>query len=123
MRTVKSAMPLNVLIVTDKFKGTLTAQTAADLIARGWREARPEDSLELLPMSDGGDGFGEVLGGLLKIEERTIAMHESRKRPRVLRFRNRRVHWYQPPIGDGVENVRNVVRSDAPRPSWFREVY
>src|SRR5438094_450378 len=50
-------MPLNVLIVTDKFKGTLTAQAAADLIARGWREARPQDSLELLPMSDGG-GFG-----------------------------------------------------------------
>src|SRR5881397_4025850 len=57
-RIVKSAMPLNVLIVTDKFKGTLNAQAAAELIALGWREARPQDRLELLPMSDGGDGFG-----------------------------------------------------------------
>ena len=66
-------MSLNVLIVTDKFKGTLTAQAAAELIARGWREARPEDVLELLPMSDGGDGFGEVLGRLLEVDEQTVA--------------------------------------------------
>ena len=51
-------MPLNVLIVPDKFKGTLTAQAAATAIARGWRRAHPQDRLELLPMSDGGDGFG-----------------------------------------------------------------
>src|SRR6058998_3026170 len=74
-------MPLNLLIVTDKFKGTLTAQAAADLIARGWREARPQDSLELLPMSDGGDGFGEVLGRLLKVEERTLATLDAAHTP------------------------------------------
>src|SRR6266513_1491484 len=71
--TVKSVMPLHVLIVPDKFKGTLSAQAAADLIARGWREARPQDTLELLPMSDGGDGFGEVLGRLLDVQEQTVA--------------------------------------------------
>src|SRR2546425_302460 len=49
---------MNVLIVPDKFKGTLTASEAARAIARGWRAARPGDSLELLPMSDGGGGFG-----------------------------------------------------------------
>src|SRR6266446_8426993 len=80
-RIVKSAMPLNVLIVPDKFKGTLTAQAAADLIARGWHEARPQDRLELLPMSDGGDGFGEVLGRLLKVEEQTIATLDAAHRP------------------------------------------
>ena len=78
---VKSAMPLDVLIVTDKFKGTLTARAAADLVARGWHEARPQDRLELLPMSDGGDGFGEVLGRLLKVDERTIATLDAAHRP------------------------------------------
>jgi glycerate kinase len=58
-------MPLNVLIVPDKFKGTLTASQAAGAIAQGWRRARPDDRLDLLPMSDGGDGFGEILGLLL----------------------------------------------------------
>src|SRR5438552_7941158 len=80
-RIVKSAMPLNVLIVTDKFKGTLSAQAAAELIALGWRQARPQDSLELLPMSDGGDGFGEVLVRLLKLEERSIATLDAAHTP------------------------------------------
>ena len=34
-------MPLRVLIIPDKFKGTLTAAAAAEAIARGWRRARP----------------------------------------------------------------------------------
>jgi len=58
-------MPLKILIAPDKFKGTLTAQQAAEAIARGWRGARPQDELELLPMSDGGDGFGEIISDLL----------------------------------------------------------
>lgn len=59
-------MSLKVLIVPDKFKGTLTAAAAARAIARGWGRERPRDALELLPMMDGGDGFGAVMNGLLK---------------------------------------------------------
>ena len=36
-------MPLHVLIIPDKFKGTLTAAAAAEAIARGWRSERPGD--------------------------------------------------------------------------------
>jgi glycerate kinase len=57
---------LKVLIVPDKFKGTLTAQQAGQAIADGWRQARSNDELEILPMSDGGDGFGEVISSLLQ---------------------------------------------------------
>jgi glycerate kinase len=74
-------MPLNILIVPDKFKGTLTAQAAAKIIARGWRKARPDDRLELVPMCDGGDGFGEIVGALIKAKARTArtvnAAHEA----------------------------------------------
>jgi glycerate 2-kinase len=58
-------MPLRILIAPDKFKGTLSAAEAAAAIERGWRRARPEDLLELLPISDGGDGFGEAMSRLL----------------------------------------------------------
>lgn len=51
---------VRVLIAPDKFKGTLTASGAAQAMARGWRRARPEDELTLLPISDGGDGFGAL---------------------------------------------------------------
>ena len=52
-------MSLRVLIVPDKFKGSLTARQAARAMACGWRKARPKDALDLLPMSDGGDGFAK----------------------------------------------------------------
>jgi glycerate kinase len=83
-------MPRRVLIVPDKFKGTLTAAEAAAALARGWRRVRPDDRLELLPMSDGGDGFGEILSRLLGA------------RPQVLRsvdaaHRACRVRWWWAP--------------------------
>jgi glycerate 2-kinase len=64
----QSKSALKVLIIPDKFKGTLTARQAAEAIAEGWRGMRPNDELELLPMSDGGDGFGEIIGGMMGAE-------------------------------------------------------
>src|SRR5688572_6781308 len=66
-----------VLIVPDKFKGTLTASQAADAIARGWSKVFPRDQLLLLPMSDGGDGFGEVFGRLLKANRRSSVVQNA----------------------------------------------
>jgi glycerate kinase len=57
---------MNVLICPDKFKGTLTAEEAAEAIARGWSRARSKDKLRLLPVSDGGDGFGAIMARMLK---------------------------------------------------------
>lgn len=74
-------MALRVLIVPDKFKGTLTAQKAAAAIARGWSSVRAADTVELLPMSDGGDGFGIVLGALLKAETRVTKTVDAAHRP------------------------------------------
>ncbi len=71
MASFKRMSALRVLIVPDKFKGTLRADQAAQAIAAGWRSARPADTLELLPMSDGGDGFGEIIGSLLQATRKT----------------------------------------------------
>lgn len=73
-------MPLSVLIVPDKFKGTLTADRAARAIARGWRRARPQDRIDVVPMSDGGDGFGPVLGRLLEAQTRTTTTLDAAHR-------------------------------------------
>jgi glycerate 2-kinase len=56
---------MRVLIVPDKFKSTLTAAQAARAIAVGWRRERPHDHIDILPTSDGGDGFGVVMSDLL----------------------------------------------------------
>jgi len=72
---------MRILVAPDKFKGTLTARQAAEAIARGWRRARPQDSLELLPISDGGDGFGEVMGELLDAKARRVKTVDAAHRP------------------------------------------
>ncbi len=74
-------MPLKLLAIPDKFKGTLTATAVAVAIARGWRRARPEDTLELLPMSDGGDGFGEALSSLLGAKPQSVRTVDAAHRP------------------------------------------
>lgn len=67
-------MPLNILIVPDKFKGTLTAAQAAAAIRQGWKEIRPGDGIEELPGTDGGEGFGEILGHHLNAEPQTCCL-------------------------------------------------
>lgn len=79
---VAAAMPaLRVLFAPDKFKGTLTAQAAAQAMARGWRAARPGDRVQLLPIADGGDGFGEVLGRSLQARMRVTQTLDAAHRP------------------------------------------
>lgn len=83
-------MPIRVLIAPDKFKGTLTASQAAHAIARGWRRARPADQVELLPISDGGDGFGEVLGELLGARPQEVRSVNAAHEPCSVRW------WWDP---------------------------
>src|SRR3954471_13455445 len=51
-----------VVIAPDSFKGTLGAASAADALAAGWREVRPDDEVLTLPLADGGEGTLEALG-------------------------------------------------------------
>lgn len=81
---------MHVLIAPDKFKGTLSAQAAAEAIAKGWRKVRPEDTLERLPMSDGGDGFGQIIGRLLNARPQTVRTVDAAHRP------CKAIWWWEP---------------------------
>lgn len=82
--------PLRVLVAPDKFKGTLTAHAAAEAIARGWQRGRPADTLELLPIGDGGDGFGEILSACLKAKPQTVKTVDAAHGPRTATW------WWKP---------------------------
>lgn len=96
-------MPLHVLIVPDKFKGTLSSIAASHAIARGWLKARPLDSVELLPMSDGGDGFGEVLGNLIGAKARRATVLNAAHKPVVAKW------WWQEKTKTAVIESARVI--------------
>jgi glycerate kinase len=52
---------MTILIAPDSFKGTLTAQQAAEAIARGAESAFPDADGLLLPLADGGEGTLDAL--------------------------------------------------------------
>ncbi len=74
-------MSLRVLIAPDKFKGSLTAHLVAAALAKGWQQGRHHDVLTLLPMSDGGDGFGEVIGQALGAKTKHVKTRDAAQRP------------------------------------------
>ncbi|KGN38454.1 glycerate kinase [Knoellia subterranea] len=66
---------MHVVLAPDCFTGTLTATQAAEAMAAGWHDTAPHDTLTLLPLSDGGPGFLDVLAGALSGE--TVALTVS----------------------------------------------
>lgn len=54
---------MRIVIAPDSFGGTLSACEAAAAIAEGWQRRRPEDQVVAIPLSDGGEGLTDVLGG------------------------------------------------------------
>jgi glycerate kinase len=103
-------MALKVLIVPDKFKGTLTARQAAEAMARGWRQTRPGDELELLPMSDGGDGFGEIISELIGATPQTAKTVNAAHRPVDHAW-----WWHEPTRTAVVESARVIGLAMLPR--------
>jgi glycerate kinase len=56
---------VRIVIAPDKFAGTLSAVEAAHAVADGWRSVDPTVETDLVPLSDGGPGFVEVLHAAL----------------------------------------------------------
>jgi glycerate kinase len=48
--------PLTLVIAPDSFKGSATATQIAAAIGEGWSSVRPDDTIVLAPMADGGEG-------------------------------------------------------------------
>lgn len=61
---------MRVVLAPDGFGGTLTAVEAAEAMRAGWARVAPGDELVLLPLSDGGPGFVDVLATVL--DARTV---------------------------------------------------
>jgi glycerate kinase len=56
---------MKILIAFDKFKGSLSAAAACEVAERVLSTAQPESSLDVCPLSDGGEGFASILARTL----------------------------------------------------------
>ncbi len=63
---------MHVIIAPDCYTGTLTALQAAAALAEGWARTAPSDRLTLVPLSDGGPGFVDVLAESLDGEVHAV---------------------------------------------------
>jgi glycerate kinase len=100
---------MRVLVCPDKFKGTLTAFEAAQAIAAGWKRSRPNDKLELLPISDGGDGFGELMSQLLGAVPQTARAVDAAHKPCSATW-----WWHAPTRTAIVESARVIGLAQLP---------
>ena len=76
---------------------------AARAIAQGWRTVRPRDCLKLLPMSDGGDGFGELMAKYLQARARLTTVVDAALRPCRARW------WYEPGTKTAIIDSARVI--------------
>jgi glycerate kinase len=95
--------PLKILIAPDKFKGTLTAQDAASAIARGWSAVRPFDLIDLLPITDGGDGFGEVMSRQIGAKVQRVLTVDAAHRSLETHW------WWEPKTKTAIIESANVI--------------
>jgi glycerate kinase len=72
---------MHVVFAPDKFAGTLSALEAAAAMASGWARRSPGDELVLVPMSDGGPGFVDVLHAALGGELRAVTVSDPYGHP------------------------------------------
>src|ERR1700747_3149089 len=69
------------LIASDKFKGTLNARQACQILADAVEANDPKAEIDLAPIADGGEGTAELLASELGAEKRSIATRDALGRP------------------------------------------
>jgi len=77
---------MRVLIAPDKFRDALDATRVAETLARAVREAVPTAQVDCCPLSDGGEGTGEILGAALGARPRSVTVTDPLGRPCAARW-------------------------------------
>jgi glycerate kinase len=77
---------MRILIVPDKFKGSLSARAVGEAIADGLRQAAPSATLEICPLADGGEGTAEAICGARDGEWMPCPVHNARGKPLMAQF-------------------------------------
>lgn len=67
---------MHLIIAPNAFKGSLTAEEAAECIATGIGQSRLQCSLTLIPVADGGDGTARLIAKIMKSRTIPVKVHD-----------------------------------------------
>ncbi len=67
---------MRLVLIPDKFKGSLTARQVREAIAAGVREVYPDAALKGFPASDGGDGFLDAVRSVREVETVEVTVED-----------------------------------------------
>ena len=81
-------MPRNILITANSFKGTLSSQRVAHIIAQSWETIHPHDKVRAIPLSDGGESFARSLSAHIKSTKHSTQIRQTSDK-------KYRVYWYK----------------------------
>ncbi len=70
-----------VVLVPDKFKGSLTAAEVCQTVAQGIKRFDPKIRVQSIPLADGGEGTLSILIPLLKLDIVSTTVHDPLFRP------------------------------------------
>ncbi|WP_235040302.1 glycerate kinase [Vreelandella profundi] len=73
---------MNILLCPDSFKDALSAQAAAEAMARGVKRAVPDAHVQTCPLADGGEGSLDALIDATGAERRQLSVQDALGRPR-----------------------------------------
>ena len=110
---------LTILIAPDSFKGSLTSIQVAQALADGWTRARPDDTILLCPLADGGEGTLEAVGaaGGWTWEEADVTDPLGRSiTARWLRSEDGTRAYIEMAEASGLSRVTSAERDRWPRP-------
>lgn len=63
---------MRIIVATDKFKGTLTAAEACEIIAKSLQKCYADAEIISCPMADGGEGTAAVIAAMCGMKQRAI---------------------------------------------------
>lgn len=115
---------MHVIIAPDCFTGTLTATQAAEAMAVGWRRSAPDDLLTVVPLSDGGPGFLDVLTTSVPGESSivTVTGPRGRSTPAALHITTdeggRRTAWVESAQAIGLHLLEVPERDPGLTSTW-----
>lgn len=111
---------MRVVIAPNSFKHCLTAREAGDAIARGVRTACPGAAIDVIPLSDGGDGLVDALSARLPggvVETETV---DALGRPlRAAWFQHRDFALIEMALASGLARLAGPHEYDPLRASTF----